>query len=79
MKPVVSPLGYADHVSIVHVGDATIECRSVGARDPIVDEPTLRGQFGNGAQVVNVPRVGHMLCVEHPAAVADAVLSFLRS
>ena len=46
---------------------------------PRVDERTLREQFGDGARLVSVPRVGHMLCVEHPASVADAVLSFLRS
>jgi pimeloyl-ACP methyl ester carboxylesterase len=44
---------------------------------PRVDEPTLRGQFGHGARLVNVPQVGHMLCVERPRHVADAVLSFL--
>ena len=46
---------------------------------PRVDEPTLRGQFGNGARLVEVPQVGHMLCVEQPAAVAGAVLSVLRA
>jgi pimeloyl-ACP methyl ester carboxylesterase len=46
---------------------------------PRVDEPTLRGQFGDGVRLVSVPQVGHMLCVEQPGPVADAVLSFLRA
>ena len=46
---------------------------------PRVDESTLRDQFGNGVRLANVLRAGHMLVVEQPALVADAVLSFLRS
>ena len=46
---------------------------------PRVDELMLRDQFGTGVRLVNLPQVGHMLCVEQPTAVADAVLSFLRA
>lgn len=46
---------------------------------PRVDQPALREHFGNRARLVDVPRAGHMLVVEQPMLVADAVLSFLRS
>ena len=45
---------------------------------PRVDERLLRDQLGPHVRLVNVPGAGHMMFMEQPATVAEAVLSFLR-
>jgi len=39
---------------------------------------TFREQFGDRIRVVELPRAGHMVFLEQPEAVAEAVVTFLR-